>query len=141
MLKHRFNQSVSFLLAICYLLAFMMLPSCAGGGFQSGPPIIASAGKSAFFLFPVSSGEGTPYYVGGSLDGTVAVQWKQLDGTTVLLVKPKRGNMEYYIDGKRVGAKEADPVIPADVVVPDTPPKTAAQAEQAVEAPATTVVP
>lgn len=142
MLTNRAKQSLGFLWALIYLLAFMILPSCSGGGgFSSGPPIIAQAGGAAFFLFPVSSGEGTKYFVGGSPSGSVAVQWDQADGSTVLLVKPKRGDVEYYIDGKRVGSKEPDPVIPDDVVVPKTPPKTADQAKQVVEAPTAPVVP
>lgn len=136
------KHSLSFLWALIYLIAFMVLPSCSGGGgFSNGPPVIASAGGDAFFLFPVKQNEGTPYLIGGSTSGAVAVQWKQSDGSTVLLVKPKRGNVVFYIDGKRVGEKEPNPVIPDNIVVPDTPPKTPAQAKQAVEAPSATVIP
>jgi hypothetical protein len=133
-MKHRLNQFVQSLLMVLLLLCLLLLPSCTGGGgFSSGPPVIASAGGSAFFLFPVKSGEGTPYFVGGSTSGDVAVQWKQADGSTVLLVKPKRGDVVFYLDGKRVGEKQANPVIPPGVVVPDTVPKTAAEAKEVVE--------
>lgn len=120
-MKTRPNTFLSLLWATIYLIAFILLPSC-GSNFQTGPPVIASVGGSAFFLFPVQSSEGTKYFVGGSPDGAVAVRWKQADGSTVLMVKPERGNVEYYIDGKRVGAKEPDPVIPDEIKVPETPP-------------------
>lgn len=117
-----------FLLLFCFGSA-----SCAGGGgFSVSPPIIAAAGNDAFILFPVQQNNGTPYSVGGSSRGSVAVQWKQSDGSTVLLVKPKRGNLVFYLDGRRIGAKEADPVIPDGVVVPNTPPKTPEQAKEVV---------
>jgi hypothetical protein len=132
-MKHPFNQFVQSMLMLLLLLCLLLLPSCGSSGFSSGPPVIASAGGSAFFLFPVKSGEGTPYFVGGSTTGDVAVQWKQADGSTVLLVKPKRGNVVFYIDGKRVGAKEANPVIPPGVVVPDAPPKTSTEAKEVAE--------
>jgi hypothetical protein len=112
------------------LLVSCLLASCAGSGFSSGPPVIASAGGDAFFLFPVKPDSGTEYLVGGSTSGSVGVQWTQADGSKVLLVKPKRGNVVFYIDGKRVGEKEPNPVIPPGVVVPDAPPKTAAEAKE-----------
>jgi hypothetical protein len=136
------NRIVSFFLMLLAVLLVLPFASCAGGGgFSSGPPVFAAAGNDAFILFPVKQDNGTPYLVGGSTTGAVAVQWKQADGSTVLLVKPKRGNLVFYIDGKRVGAKEPDPVIPDGVVVPNTPPKTAEQAKEVVAVePASAVV-
>lgn len=117
-----------FLLLFCFGSA-----SCAGGGgFSVSPPVLAAAGDDAFILFPVQQDNGTPYLVGGSTRGSVAVQWKQSDGSTVLLVKPKRGNLVFYLDGRRVGSKEANPEIPDGVVIPNTPPKTPEKAKEVV---------
>lgn len=113
------------------LLLMLVLPSCMGGaGFQ--PPLIGSAGGNTFILFPVESDQGTKYFVGSSPSGELAVQWEQADGSTVLLVKPKRGNMVFYINGKRVGAKEANPVVPDDVVIPEKAPQTSTEAQNLV---------
>jgi hypothetical protein len=129
-MTRKFNPARAFL-ALILCICCLMLPSCSGGGgFSSGPPVLSSAGGVPFFLFPVKTSEGEPYYVGGSTDGSVAVQWKQSDGTTALLVKPKRGDVVFYIDGKRIGAKEPSPVIPDGVVIPESPPKTQQQAKE-----------
>lgn len=128
---------------LCLFILCLSFASCAGGGgFSSGPPILSVAGNDAFILFPVKQDNGTPYFVGGSTSGSVAVQWQQSDGSKVLLVKPKRGNVVFYLDGRRIGAKETNPVIPDGVVIPDSPPKTPEQAKEVTApAPAAVVVP
>lgn len=125
---------------VLLLLCLLLLPSCGSSGF-SAAPVVASAGGDVFILFPVKPDNGTEYLLGGSASGAVGVQWTQADGSKILLVKPKRGNVVFYIDGKRVGEKEPNPVIPPGVVVPDSPPKSAGEAKEVAGDSSPTVAP
>jgi len=90
-------------------IAAVVLSGC-GGSFQ---PVLTTEG---YILSAQKDRDGNPYYIGGSTTGDIVIQWRQVDGSQARAVKPKKGDVVFYVnDGsgwRKLGSKEPIPAPP-----------------------------